>query len=148
MLWAGPSGFASLPPLAAGAEASYNHPITQTIVTLARKQVHLLMPEDLHELVRARADEAGVSLTAYVLSVLETDLNADPKGRTTLSSLALRVRAIEVHLGLDSRQPGFLRAQAAAEASPLVLDPGELKQERRRGSDRAADRPANAEAPA
>ena len=52
------------------------------------------MPEDLHELVRARADEAGVSLTAYVLSVLETDLNADPKGRTTLSSLALRVRAI------------------------------------------------------
>ena len=113
------------------------------IGTLARKQVHLLMPEDLHELVRARADEAGVSLTAYVLSVLETDLNADPKGRTTLSSLALRVRAIETHLGLDSRQPGFLRAQAAA-ASPIVLDPTELQTDRRR----ASDRPANTEAPA
>ena len=110
------------------------------------------MPEDLHELVRARADEAGVSLTAYVLSVLETDLNADPKGRTSLSSLALRVRAIEVHLGLDSRQPGFLRAQAAAASSPIVLDPGELKQERRRAADRAADRAsepaANGDAPA
>jgi hypothetical protein len=112
---------------------------------LARKQVHLLMPEDLHELVRARADEAGVSLTAYVLSVLETDLNADPKGRTTLSSLALRVRAIEMHLGLDSRQPGFLRAQAAAAAaSPIVLDPTELQTDRRR----ASDRPANTEASA
>jgi hypothetical protein len=111
---------------------------------LARKQVHLLMPEDLHELVRARADEAGVSLTAYVLSVLETDLNADPKGRTTLSSLALRVRAIEMHLGLDSRQPGFLRAQAAAAASPIVLDPTELQTDRRRASDRTA----NTEAPA
>jgi len=111
---------------------------------LARKQVHLLMPEDLHELVRARADEAGVSLTAYVLSVLETDLNADPKGRTTLSSLALRVRAIETHLGLDSRQPGFLRAQAAASNSPIVLDPTELQEDRRRASDRAA----SAEAPA
>lgn len=114
------------------------------IGTLARKQVHLLMPEDLHELVRARADEAGVSLTAYVLSVLETDLNADPKGRTTLSSLALRVRAIEMHLGLDSRQPGFLRAQAAAAGSPIVLDPTELQTNRRR----ASDRPANTEAPA
>ena len=103
------------------------------------------MPEDLHELVRARADEAGVSLTAYVLSVLETDLNADPKGRTTLSSLALRVRAIEMHLGLDSRQPGFLRAQAAAAAaSPIVLDPTELQTDRRR----ASDRPANTEASA
>jgi hypothetical protein len=110
---------------------------------LARKQVHLLMPEDLHELVRARADEAGVSLTAYVLSVLETDLNADPKGRTTLSSLALRVRAIEMHLGLDSRQPGFLRAQAAA-ASPIVLDPNELKTDHRRASDRPASTEAQA----
>ncbi|MCX5954979.1 MAG: hypothetical protein NTW51_00870 [Cyanobacteria bacterium] len=111
---------------------------------MARKQVHLLMPEDLHELVRARADEAGVSLTAYVLSVLETDLNADPKGRTTLSSLALRVRAIEMHLGLDSRQPGFLRAQAAASASPIVLDPTERQEDRRRASDRTA----SAESPA
>lgn len=67
------------------------------------------MPEELHELVKARADEAGVSLTAYVLSVLETDLNAESHSRTTINSLALRVRAIEVHLGLDSRQPGFLR---------------------------------------
>jgi hypothetical protein len=96
------------------------------------------MPEDLHELVRARADEAGVSLTAYVLSVLETDLNADSKGRTTLSSLALRVRAIETHLGLDSRQPGFLRAQAAGSGSPVVLDPIELQANSRRASDRAA----------
>jgi hypothetical protein len=89
------------------------------------------MPEDLHELVRARADEAGVSLTAYVLSVLETDLNAQPKGRTSLSSLALRVRAIEVHLGLDSRQPGILRGSAAS----LVLEPGEINEERRRSTD-------------
>jgi len=96
------------------------------------------MPEDLHELVRARADEAGVSLTAYVLSVLETDLNADPKGRTTLSSLALRVRAIETHLGLDSRQPGFLRAQAAGSGSPVVPDAIELQAKSRRASDRAA----------
>lgn len=75
------------------------------------------MPEELHELVKARADEAGVSLTAYVLSVLETDLNTESQNRTSLSSLALRVRAIEVHLGLDSRQPGFLRPPAS-EAGP------------------------------
>ena len=72
------------------------------------------MPEELHELVKARADEAGVSLTAYVLSVLETDLNTESHSRASLSSLALRVRAIEVHLGLDSRQPGFLRPPAPA----------------------------------
>jgi hypothetical protein len=97
------------------------------------------MPEDLHELVRARADEAGVSLTAYVLSVLETDLNADPKGRTTLSSLALRVRAIEVHLSLDSRQPGFLRAQAAAAGDTVTTaDGNDAVDERRRGSDAKA----------
>jgi len=100
---------------------------------MARKQVHLLMPEELHELVRARADEAGVSLTAYVLSVLETDLNADPHSRTTLSSLALRVRAIEVHLGLDSRQPGYLRAQNAAAADGVVT--GEAPAVGRRASD-------------
>jgi len=94
------------------------------------------MPEDLHELVRARADEAGVSLTAYVLSVLETDLNADPKGRTTLSSIALRVRAIEVHLGLESRQPGSLRAQGAA--GEPVVDPAAIPVERRRSSDQPA----------
>lgn len=101
------------------------------------------MPEDLHELVRARADEAGVSLTAYVLSVLETDLNADPKGRTTLASLALRVRAIEVHLGLDSRQPGFLRHQnVEAAASPIVLDPSETPKNRR-ASDRQSPEPSD-----
>lgn len=104
------------------------------------------MPEELHELVRARADEAGVSLTAYVLSVLETDLNAQPKGRTSLSSLALRVRAIEVHLGLDSRQPGFLRG--AAEAAGLVLEPNGLSEERRRSSDAPADAEAPGDAPA
>lgn len=71
------------------------------------------MPESLHELVKARADEAGVSLTAYVLSVLETDLNTESHSRASLSSLALRVRAIEEHLGLDSRHPGFLRTAAA-----------------------------------
>jgi len=49
-----------------------------------------------------------------------------------------------MHLGLDSRQPGFLRAQAAASASPIVLDATELQAERRRASDRAA----SAEAPA
>jgi hypothetical protein len=48
-----------------------------------------------------------------------------------------------MHLGLDSRQPGFLRAQAAA-ASPIVLDPTELQTDRRRASDRTA----NTEAPA
>lgn len=97
------------------------------------------MPEDLHELVRARADEAGVSLTAYVLSVLETDLNADPKGRTTLSSLALRVRAIEVHLSLDSRQPGFLRAQAAAAGDTVTTaDANGVAADRRRGNDAKA----------
>lgn len=104
------------------------------------------MPEELHELVRARADEAGVSLTAYVLSVLETDLNAQPKGRTSLSSLALRVRAIEVHLGLDSRQPGFLRG--GAEAAGLVLEPDGLTEERRRSSDVSPEAETEAEAPA
>jgi hypothetical protein len=49
-----------------------------------------------------------------------------------------------MHLGLDSRQPGFLRAQAAAAASPIVLDPTELQPDRRR----ASDWPATTEAPA
>lgn len=97
------------------------------------------MPEELHELVRARADEAGVSLTAYVLSVLETDLNTDPLKRTTLSSLAVRVRAIEEHLGLDSRNPGYRRAQmAAAAASPPPLE------RRRRSDQELASSPAEA----
>ena len=93
------------------------------------------MPEELHELVRARADESGVSLTAYVLSVLETDLNTDPLKRTTLSSLAVRVRAIEEHLGLDSRNPGYRRAQLAATANPPVLAGEQSSLERRRSSD-------------
>ncbi|MFM7267140.1 MAG: hypothetical protein ACKOZT_00945, partial [Cyanobium sp.] len=104
----------------------------------ARKQVHLLMPEALHELVKARADEAGVSLTAYVLSVLETDLNTESHSRTTLNSLALRVRAIEVHLGLDSRQPGFLRGQgddATAVPPPPSSGDGDSETPRRRASD-------------
>lgn len=106
---------------------------------MARKQVHLLMPEQLHELVKARADEVGVSLTAYVLSVLETDLNTESHSRTTLNSLALRVRAIEVHLGLDSRQPGFLRSQGneatgATLSTPLTGD-GDSENPRRRASD-------------
>lgn len=106
---------------------------------MARKQVHLLMPEALHELVKARADEVGVSLTAYVLSVLETDLNTESHSRTTLNSLALRVRAIEVHLGLDSRQPGFLRSQdheptGATLSTPLTGD-GDSETPRRRASD-------------
>jgi hypothetical protein len=118
---------------------------------VGRKQVHLLMPEELHELVRNRADEAGVSLTAYVLSVLETDLNTESHSRSSLSSLALRVRAIEVHLGLDSRQPGFLRPelQRASEdsvSSTNGTDPAAATQEpstpRRRASDRREPAPS------
>ncbi|MFM7674751.1 MAG: hypothetical protein ACKO5F_04010 [Synechococcus sp.] len=108
---------------------------------MARKQVHLLMPEALHELVKARADEAGVSLTAYVLSVLETDLNAESHSRTTLNSLALRVRSIEVHLGLDSRQPGFLRVTGgdgpAADEAPAPPADDDDHTPRRRASDQS-----------
>ena len=103
------------------------------------------MPEELHELVKARADEAGVSLTAYVLSVLETDLNTESHSRSSLSSLALRVRAIEVHLGLDSRQPGFLRPELKKAAdlpthhsngADPAHSPAETATPRRRASDR------------
>lgn len=80
----------------------HSHPLA----TLARKQVHMLMPEDLHQQVKVRADQAGVSVTGYLLALVEADLAADPTTIATLSSLALRVRAIEVHLGLDSRRPG------------------------------------------
>ncbi len=76
------------------------------LATLARKQVHMLMPEDLHQQVKARAELAGVSVTSYLLSLVEADLAADPTTIATLSSLCLRVRAIELHLGLDSRRPG------------------------------------------
>ena len=106
---------------------------------MARKQVHLLMPEELHALVKAKADDCGVSLTAYVLSVLEKDLNTQAGNGSSLASLALRVRAIEVHLGLDSRQPGVLRGAAAA--AGLVLEPGELTEERRRSTDAAPSAP-------
>jgi len=64
------------------------------------------MPEDLHQQVKAKAEEAGVSVTGYLLALVEADLAADPTTRATLSGLALRVRAIELHLGLDSRRPG------------------------------------------
>jgi hypothetical protein len=103
------------------------------------------MPEELHELVKARADEAGVSLTAYVLSVLETDLNTESHSRSSLSSLALRVRAIEVHLGLDSRQPGFLRPELRkaadlpslqANGSVAEADPPEAATPKRRANDK------------
>ena len=66
----------------------------------------MLMPEDLHQQVKARAEQAGVSVTSYLLSLVEADLAADPTTIATLSSLCLRVRAIELHLGLDSRRPG------------------------------------------
>jgi hypothetical protein len=66
----------------------------------------MLMPEDLYQQVKARAEQAGVSVTSYMLSLVEADLAADPTTLTTLSSLCLRVRAIELHLGLDSRRPG------------------------------------------
>jgi hypothetical protein len=79
---------------------------------LSRKQVHLLMPDDLHRQVKQKADEAGVSLTAYLLSLIEADLQSEPYARNNIYGLALRVRAIEVHLGLDSRHPGQRLAPA------------------------------------
>lgn len=66
----------------------------------------MLMPEDLHQQVKVKAEQAGVSVTGYLLALVEADLAADPTTLATLSSLALRVRAIEIHLGLDSRRPG------------------------------------------
>jgi hypothetical protein len=80
-----------------------------------------------------------------VLSVLETDLNTESHSRSSLSSLALRVRAIEVHLGLDSRQPGFLRPElkngsdlptTQANGGDPALSPAEPTTPRRRASDR------------
>jgi hypothetical protein len=82
---------------------------------LSRKQVHLLMPDDLHRQAKQKADEAGVSLTAYLLSLIEADLQSDPYARNNIYGLALRVRAIEVHLGLDSRHPGQRLAPALKE---------------------------------
>jgi hypothetical protein len=82
---------------------------------LSRKQVHLLMPDDLHRQVKQKADEAGVSLTAYLLSLIEADLQSEPYARNNIYGLALRVRAIEVHLGLDSRHPGQRLAPALKE---------------------------------
>lgn len=79
---------------------------------MSRKQVHLLMPDDLHRQVKQKADEAGVSLTAYLLSLIEADLQSEPYARNNIYGLALRVRAIEVHLGLDSRHPGQRLAPA------------------------------------
>jgi hypothetical protein len=110
---------------------------------LARKQVHVLMPEDLHQQVKAKAEEAGVSVTGYLLALVEADLAADPATRSTLSSLALRVRAIELHLGLDSRRPGkpipphigaLQRPGMEDGPEPLLGDPGHWDGSERRST--------------
>lgn len=110
---------------------------------MSRKQVHLLMPDDLHRQVKQKSDEAGVSLTAYLLSLIEADLQSEPYARNNIYGLALRVRAIEVHLGLDSRHPGqpldpALKqklAQSLPTVENTVTTPGESTR-RRRASDR------------
>lgn len=71
-----------------------------------RKQVHLLMPADLYTQVRRKADDNGLTVTSYLLALVEADLSAESSSALSLASLALRLRALEVHLGLDSRQPG------------------------------------------
>jgi hypothetical protein len=106
---------------------------------LSRKQVHLLMPDDLHRQVKQKADEAGVSLTAYLLSLIEADLQSEPYARNNIYGLALRVRAIEVHLGLDSRHPGqrltpALKqqlSQSVPTVESAVTAPGEATPQRR-----------------
>lgn len=101
------------------------------------------MPEALHQQVKAKAEEAGVSVTGYLLALVEADLAADPATRTTLSSLALRLRAIELHLGLDSRHPGkpipkpigeLLRPGMEDTQEPLLGEPGCWDGSERRGS--------------
>lgn len=102
------------------------------------------MPEDLHQQVKARADQAGVTVTGYLLALVEADLAADPTSLATLSSLALRVRAIEMHLGLDSRRPGQridpnLQVETT---SATVAQPGPWDgQERRRSASGPPDSP-------
>lgn len=82
-----------------------------------RKQVHLLMPADLYAQVRQKADDNALTVTAYLLALVEADLSAAASSGLSLASLALRLRALEVHLGLDSRQPGqSLRYPAAVQA--------------------------------
>ncbi|MEB3201139.1 MAG: hypothetical protein VKK62_11520 [Synechococcaceae cyanobacterium] len=113
---------------------------------MGRKQVHLLMPDELHRLVKEKADGAGVSLTAYLLSLVEADLQSEPNARNNIYGLALRVRAIEVHLGLDSRRPGQRLDPTVAEKishAPVSTSeeaPAEDAPLRRRASDRAGDR--------
>ena len=51
------------------------------------------MPDELHRQVKQKADEAGVSLTAYLLSLIEADLQSEPYARNNIYGLALRVRA-------------------------------------------------------
>jgi hypothetical protein len=101
------------------------------------------MPEDLHQQVKAKAEEAGVSVTGYLLALVEADLAADPTTRATLSSLALRVRAIELHLGLDSRRPGKpipphiggpQRHGIGESPEPLLGEPGRWDGSERRSS--------------
>jgi hypothetical protein len=101
------------------------------------------MPEDLHTQVKAKAKESGVSVTGYLLSLVEADLSAEPADRTSLSSLALRLRAIELHLGLDSRRPGkpipkpigeLLRPGMEGTQEPLLGEPGCWDGSERRGS--------------
>lgn len=64
------------------------------------------MPTDLYAQVRRKADDNGLTVTAYLLALVEADLSAAADSGLSLASLALRLRALEVHLGLDSRQPG------------------------------------------
>lgn len=64
------------------------------------------MPADLYGRVRQKADDNGLTVTAYLLALVEEDLSAAASSGLSLASLAMRLRALEVHLGLDSRQPG------------------------------------------
>ena len=57
------------------------------------KQVHLWMPDDLHRQVEQNADAAGGSLTAYLQTLIEADLQDKPCARSHIDGLALRVRA-------------------------------------------------------
>lgn len=100
------------------------------------------MPEGLHQKVKAKADQAGASVTGYLLALVEADLAADPTSLATLSSLALRVRAIELHLGLDSRRPGqSMEPSLQVETSNATLaQPGHWDgQERRRSASSPPD---------
>lgn len=110
---------------------------------MSRKQVHLLMPDDLHRQVKQKADEAGVSLTAYLLSLIEADLQSEPYARNNIYGLALRVRAIEVHLGLDSRHPGqrldHAMKQQLGQSMPTLTPANDSRPQRRAGDQADAE---------